>query len=202
MEPTEIAIYFLIPVLAYLLGAVPFGLLLAKYFSNVDIRKSGSGNIGATNVSRVAGKKPGVMTLACDILKGAAPVLVAGAIDCRHPDIAMALAGMAAFLGHLYPVYSGFSGGGKGVATACGCFLVAAPFACLTALGLFVAAVLTFRRVSVGSLLAALSLPAFVWLFYSAGPTLVFALVVALLVIVRHRTNIRRLVQGREPKFF
>ncbi|MDY6903999.1 MAG: glycerol-3-phosphate 1-O-acyltransferase PlsY [Thermodesulfobacteriota bacterium] len=202
MEPIEIAIYFFIPALAYAIGAIPFGLILAKRFSNTDVRQAGSGNIGATNVSRVAGKKLGAITLVCDILKGGGPVFLAGMVPSGNPATAMAMAGMAAFLGHLYPVYSGFKGGGKGVATACGCFLVAAPYACMAALGVFVAAVLIFRRVSAGSLLAALSLPVAVWLFYAAGPILVFAMAVALLVMIRHRTNIKRLISGREPPFF
>lgn len=202
MELTEIATYFFVLILGYVLGAVPFGFMLTKRFYGADIRTSGSGNIGATNVSRVAGKKLGAITLVCDIVKGAVPVYAACVLVPENPEMAMAMAGLAAFLGHLYPVYSGFRGGGKGVATACGCFLVAALPACLFALGVFTAAVLVSRRVSVGSLLAALSLPAGIWLIDETGPLLVCAAIIALFVVVRHRTNIERLFAGEEPRFF
>jgi len=202
MDILEFAKYLLFAALAYAAGSIPFGIILTKRFAGADIRTSGSGNIGATNVSRVAGKKLGLATLVLDVLKGGGPVFLAGVIFRHNPDTAMATAGAAAFFGHLYPVYSGFKGGGKGVATACGGFLVAAPLACLASIGFFIVSVSLSRRVSAGSLLASLSLPGGVWLLYGSIPLSACAAIIALFVTIRHRTNINRLLRGEEPRFF
>lgn len=195
-----IAAAFLIA--AYLVGAIPFGLLIARALIGVDIRRRGSGNIGATNVRRVAGNLAGFLTLAGDVAKGAIPVAVAAA----HGGLAGHLGGaypavvaLAAFLGHLYPVYLKFKGG-KGVATAAGGIGVLAPLAVMVALVVFIVVVAAGRRVSAGSMSAAAALP--VSAFFIGLPpasVAVFALM-SFLIIVRHKENIRRLVAGTEPR--
>jgi glycerol-3-phosphate acyltransferase PlsY len=153
--------------LAYLLGSIPWGLILARIFSSYDIRLKGSRNIGATNVIREAGALPGLLTLAGDFLKGAIPVYLAlllfGSAN-GSADIFLAGVALAAFLGHLYPIYFKFRNGGKGVATAAGCFAVVSASAVLVAFGVFIAMLFVVRRVSVGSLAAAAALPAAIWL--------------------------------------
>ncbi len=202
MTTTNPTIFFFLPLTAYLIGSIPVGAILARLVSDEDIRRTGSGNIGATNVSRVLGKKFGLLTLLLDILKGAAPVMAARGVGSCAPELLLTITGVAAFGGHLYPLYSRGKGGGKGVATACGVFLVAAPGACLLALVVFGLMVRLSARVSAGSLAAAAALPCGVWWLYSSGPLLVGAGVVTLLVIIRHKDNIQRLLRGAEPRFF
>ena len=182
---------------AYLLGSVPTGLLLAKA-AGVDIRATGSGNIGATNVYRTLGRSVGVLTLLGDCLKGLIPVLVA-----RHlglPDTWIALVGLAAFLGHVYTVFLGFKGG-KGVATALGVFLGVSPLAVLCALVIFIVLVWKWRYVSLGSIVAAGAMPLLVAAFGGTPPIIAMTVLVALLVIYKHRENIRRLRAGTENRF-
>ena len=182
---------------AYLLGAVPFGWLLGRLAGGMDVRRVGSGNIGATNVARSLGPWAGILTLALDVGKGAAAVWGAGRL-AGSPGVAMA-AGLAAVAGHVFPVYLGFRGG-KGVATGLGAFLVLDPIAAAGAALVFLAAVAVSRRVSAGSILAAASLPV-ILLFREAPPGLVLTgLAASLLIILRHAENIRRLFQGTEPK--
>ncbi len=187
---------YLLPLAAYLLGSVPFGILFARLFGGADPRTMGSGNIGATNVRRAAGKAAGALTLAADILKGAAPAYVATALGL--PPVYVAAAGFAAFLGHLYPLFLGFRGG-KGVATACGVMFVISPLATVLALLVFIAAVAAKRYVSLGSMLAAASMPLFLYLsgredFVGLG------VLIALFIILKHRANIRRLLAGEENR--
>jgi glycerol-3-phosphate acyltransferase PlsY len=164
----------------------------------VDVRKVGSGNIGATNVARGAGKKAGLLTLLGDALKGLVPVLLVRFLDLG--ETLLACTAVAAFLGHLFPVFLGFSGG-KGVATGLGVFLGLAPSAILLALGLFLATFALTRIVSLASLVAAAATP--LLLFFLAYPSerVTAGVVVALLIVVRHRENIARLRKGQEPKF-
>jgi glycerol-3-phosphate acyltransferase PlsY len=188
---------------AYLLGSVPFGLILTKRFSSVDIRKEGSGNIGATNVRRVAGRKLGALTLAGDMLKGVIPVYLAGTITGCEAGIAglyVSIVAFAAFLGHIYPVFLKFKDGGKGVATAAGSFLVISPLAFLAAVTVFAAVVHIWRRVSAASLAASAVLPVVVWF---AGHSIFHtscAAVITLFIFVRHRDNIKRLLSDAEPE--
>lgn len=182
---------------AYLLGSVPTGLLLAKA-AGVDIRSSGSGNIGATNVYRTLGRTVGVLTLVGDCLKGLIPVLAARYLGL--PDAWIAAAGLAAFLGHVYTVFLGFKGG-KGVATALGVFLGVSPLAVLGALVTFVLLVWKWRYISLGSITAAAAMPFLVALL-DRRPLLVgMTVVVAALVIWKHRENIARLRAGTENRF-
>ncbi len=193
-----------IPVAAYLLGTIPFGLLLGKVFGGADVRKAGSGNIGATNVARVAGPIAGVFTLLLDAAKGAAAVWLAARF--AHDSAAwMTIAGLAALVGHCFPIWLGFRGG-KGVATAAGFFLALCPPALLGSLTLFLLVVAFSRYVSLGSLAAAASMPLliyFLWAPHHAPPLIVTfgALAATLLVVYKHDANIQRLVEGREPRF-
>ncbi|MGD2038639.1 MAG: glycerol-3-phosphate 1-O-acyltransferase PlsY [Desulfobacterales bacterium] len=189
---------------AYLLGAIPVGLILNRLFAHDDIRLKGSGNIGATNVTRQTGVIPGLLTLAGDILKGAVPVymaLVAFGPLGGTTDVYPAAVALAAFFGHLFPVYLKFRDGGKGVATAAGCFAVLSPAAVLAATGVFFVVLVVARRVSVGSLSAAAVLPLAVWIDADSAILPASAGIVALFIFMRHRDNLKRLVAGKEPQF-
>ncbi len=182
---------------AYLLGSVPTGLLLAKA-AGVDIRAAGSGNIGATNVYRTLGRTVGVLTLVGDCLKGLLPVLAARYLGVT--DAWIAAAGLAAFLGHVYTIFLGFKGG-KGVATALGVFLGVSPLAVLFAVAIFALLVWKWRYISLGSISAASAMPILVALL-DRRPLLVgMTVVVATLVIWKHRENIGRLRDGTENRF-
>lgn len=193
-----------IPIAAYLLGSIPFGLLLSRLFGTGDIRKEGSGNIGATNVARVAGPLAGILTLLLDAGKGALAVLLAVRL-ANSSALWMMIAGFCALLGHCFPIWLGFRGG-KGVATAAGVFLVLCPPACLGAAILFVLVVAYWRFVSLGSISAAAAMPLLIYLFWAphhAPPYVITfgSLAAALLIVYKHDRNIQRLVQGNEPKF-
>ncbi len=190
--------------LSYALGSIPFGLVLTRSFTDIDIRRHGSGNIGATNVRRLAGTRLGLLTLAGDVLKGALPVYLAGVVapaDMPNREAYIALIAISAFLGHLYPLYLKFKGGGKGVATAFGCMLVISPPAVMTALLAFLLVAWLSSRVSAGSLTAAAALPPSIWWTLRDPVYAVCALIIAVFIFVRHRDNIRRLLDGTEPGF-
>jgi len=184
--------------LAYLIGAIPTGVVLTRLTGSADIRKAGSGNIGATNVYRVAGKKLGVLTLVGDILKGLLPVLAVQAAGM--PQGSVALVAAAAFLGHCYPVYLRFKGG-KGVATALGIFLVLSPPAVLVAVLLFVGLVWKWRYISLGSICAAALMPILVLWFEASTSLFAASVFIGGMVVIRHRSNIERLLAGTENKF-
>jgi glycerol-3-phosphate acyltransferase PlsY len=184
---------------AYLFGAIPTGLLLTRLFGKEDIRTVGSGNIGATNVYRVAGRTLGIVTLIGDCLKGVIPVLIAQqAFDLT--GTALALIALAAFVGHCFPVYLGFKGG-KGVATALGIFLVLSPLAVLTVLVVFVLFLWRWRYISLASIAAACAIAPAVYLTTASGPIFTVTLVIATIVIWRHKGNIERLRNGTENRF-
>ncbi|HKW56180.1 MAG TPA: glycerol-3-phosphate 1-O-acyltransferase PlsY [Candidatus Acidoferrum sp.] len=193
-----------IPVAAYLLGSIPFGLLLGKLFGATDIRKAGSGNIGATNVARVAGPLAGILTLLLDAGKGALAVVLAMRL-VNGSALWMMIAGLGALVGHCFPIWLGFRGG-KGVATAAGVFLVLCPTALLASAILFVLVVVYWRFVSLGSISAAAAMPLLVYFFWAphhAPPHAITfgSLAAALLIVYKHDGNIQRLVQGDEPRF-
>ena len=195
----------LLLVIAYLLGSIPFGYLLVRFFRKQDIRATGSGNIGATNVVRSGAKGLGVLTLLLDLLKGVVAVLLAAHFAPRTlsgPSDLMAGAAVAAVLGHVFPVWLGFRGG-KGVATALGVFLVLAPVVALGALGVFLLIAFTTRYVSLASVAAAALIPVFAMLFVPDRSPIYLGGVIflSLLVIVKHHANISRLLQGRESRF-
>lgn len=187
--------------LSYLVGAIPFGLLFSRAVGK-DVRQEGSGNIGATNVNRVLGKKLGILTLLCDVVKGFLPVfLVAFYLPPSADSVwIIALCGLAAVVGHMFSVYLGFTGG-KGVATALGVFLFFSPLAIFFALLLFIGVVYVSRFVSAGSLAAAAVIPLFLFLFGSGLETVFVALVIAILIWVKHSANIKRLIAGEEKSW-
>ncbi|HEY5674752.1 MAG TPA: glycerol-3-phosphate 1-O-acyltransferase PlsY [Malonomonas sp.] len=190
---------FLLLLGAYLIGAIPTGIILTKLAGGEDLRKVGSGNIGATNVYRSAGRKLGIITLIGDCLKGVIPLLVAINLF-NYQGASLALVALAAFLGHCYPVYLGFKGG-KGVATALGVFLVLSPKSILCALALFALILWRKRYISLASILTAAAVPLFVLLFERSLPLVAVTLLIAAIVIWRHRANIDRLLSGTENKF-
>jgi acyl phosphate:glycerol-3-phosphate acyltransferase len=193
-----------IPIGAYLLGSIPFGLLFTRLFGGGDVRKSGSGNIGATNVARVAGPLPALLTLLFDIAKGAVPVWIAARVTSESATWMIAAA-LAALVGHCFPIWLRFRGG-KGVATAAGAFLVLCPPALLGSMILFLLVLFFWRYVSLASISAAAAMPLLIYIFWAphhAPPLIVTfgALGAAAIVIFKHDANIQRLVQGEESKF-
>ena len=159
-----------IPIAAYFLGSIPFGLILAKLFGGADVRKAGSGNIGATNVARVVGPIAGILTLLLDAAKGSAAVLLAARLTNENATWMMVAAFFVLF-GHCYPVWLKFSGG-KGVATAAGIFLALSPYALLGALLLFILVVVYWRYVSLGSIAAASAIPLLMYFFWAPRQTM------------------------------
>jgi glycerol-3-phosphate acyltransferase PlsY len=186
-------------VLAYLLGSLSFGLLLARLHGGVDLQRSGSGNIGATNVVRIMGKTAGVLTLLGDGSKGLLAVLIAQTWG-SSPRVAAAAA-LVVVLGHIFPLYYRFRGG-KGVATALGALLLTLPLPLLGGLGVWVVVVAIWHYVSAGSMLAAIVVPILAALLAYPLPLVVAASLIAFLVLYKHRSNLQRLLQGNEPKIF
>ncbi len=212
-----LTLYLIVAVVAYLLGSIPFGYLLVKIFRGEDIRLSGSGNIGATNVARSGAKGLGAVTLLLDALKGAAAVWFAAAFAlskyntcggsstyesfCVSPERLMATAALFAVLGHLFPVWLKFKGG-KGVATALGVFVMLFPVAVPVSLVIFIVVVAATRYVSLGSILATLSFPIAAWLLYRPDRvSLLLVVVTGALITGKHHANIGRLMAGTEGRF-
>jgi glycerol-3-phosphate acyltransferase PlsY len=193
--------YLAVAVVSYLLGSIPFGYLLVRIFTGDDVRASGSGNIGATNVAR---KSPvlGIATLVLDAAKGVAAVLFARmAFAGPHRHLMMATAALFAVCGHLFPVWLKFRGG-KGVATSLGAFVLLTPKSIVCLVGLFVVLAVAFRYVSLGSVAVAAAFPLLAWALgeYRDPPELLIIAIVSALVIWRHRQNIGRLAAGTESK--
>jgi glycerol-3-phosphate acyltransferase PlsY len=213
MSPT--ATYIVVALVAYLLGSIPFGYILVRLFKGSDIRETGSGNIGATNVARSGSKFLGLLTLLLDAGKGALAVWLTIVVSrsglhasTRDAYQFGAVAALCAICGHMFPLWLGFRGG-KGVATAAGAFAVIAPAALLAALAIFVLVAAVSRFVSLGSII---SVAAFPFLVYFLSPsairgssaTSIFLIVIsasALLIILKHHENIHRLLRGNENKF-
>jgi glycerol-3-phosphate acyltransferase PlsY len=187
----------LLVVLGYLCGSIPSGLLLARR-AGIDVRRTGSGNIGAANVARSAGIRLGLATLLADAMKGAAPVLLARALT--GDEAVAAAAGVAAFVGHVFPVTLRFAGG-KGVATALGVLATLTPLAAAAAAAVFLLAALTCRYVSLASVLGALTAPLAVAALGEPPPVVAAAVAMSVLIVVRHRDNFARLRAGTEPRF-
>ena len=212
----------IVVVVSYLLGSIPFGYLLVRVFRGQDVRQTGSGNIGATNVARTGSKKLAIATLLLDALKGYVAVVIAfwlaahiairindtmsatlDVLDVHVGYRLAALAALSAILGHMFPVWLRFKGG-KGVATALGVFLALAPLAVLVSLVVFVVAVAITRYVSLGSILAAAVFPFAAWWLNpgTRSAAVMFPIAISsLLIIIRHKDNIRRLLAGTENRF-
>jgi glycerol-3-phosphate acyltransferase PlsY len=185
--------------IAYLLGAIPFGYLLVKWTTGADVRAGGSGNIGATNVLRTAGRMAGVATLLLDIGKGYLAVWIAGRLS-NHDVVSMSVAALAVMAGHAYPVFLKFKGG-KAVASFVGAFLCLTPMALGAVLVVFVVVVAWTRHISMGSIVSAATFPLAVWLMNKNFTMLAAGLVAGLFIIYKHSSNIRRLHDGTERVF-
>ena len=202
----HIAVYFGLAFVAYVLGSIPFGLILVRVLLGKDVRLTGSGNIGATNVARSGGAKLGVATLLLDALKGYFAVLLASLVSLRLAGIdlglAASLAALCAILGHVFPAWLRFRGG-KGVATAVGAFVGLAPRAILVVFAVFLVTVLISRYVSLGSIIASAVFPLLAFFLYrnqSSPAGLAVMLGASLLIILKHKANIRRLLDGTENR--
>jgi acyl phosphate:glycerol-3-phosphate acyltransferase len=188
---------YLIPLAGYLLGSIPFGYVLVKLSQGADVRKQGSGNIGATNVFRKS-RWAGILTLLLDGAKGYLAVVVSGWLG---GDVAWAgVAAVAAIIGHVFTFWLGFKGG-KGVATGCGAYLAISPAAVGTTLVLFVAVVVLTRFISLASILATAAFPLWALLYHEPAPAILWAVVGSALIVAKHHQNIRRLIAGTEHKF-
>jgi len=201
-------------VLAYLIGSIPFSYLVVKLVAGKDVREHGSHNVGATNVARTAGKLPGIMALLLDVAKGYAAVAItrmivmrvewpfdAGVLPWQSREMWIALAGLIAVIAHMFPVWLRFHGG-KGVATATGVFLALDPIVVAGALLVFAIVLLASRYVSLASILSAASIPLFFRYLSRDAPFwhIVISIGIAIAVILKHHSNIARLVQGTERK--
>jgi acyl phosphate:glycerol-3-phosphate acyltransferase len=200
MDSLNMQPYIISAAAGYLLGSIPFGYLVVRIFRGADVRTTGSGNIGATNVARTS-PALGVATLALDLLKGLAAVWIASMFFPGNRTVGF-VAAFAAVCGHMFPVWLGFRGG-KGVATGLGSFLLLTPKAILIAVAVFVVLVLALRYISLASIMAAVSLPVTGFLIGEARGAAQVSLLsfTSALVIVKHHQNIRRLLSGVEPKF-
>jgi len=188
---------YLFPVIGYLLGSIPFGFLLVKSTQGADIRATGSGNIGATNVYRKS-RVAGVMTLLLDGGKGYLAVMI---VRWLGGDMSwQGAAAVAAILGHIFTVWLRFKGG-KGVATGCGAYLAISPLSVGTTLIVFVLTAASTRYISLASILATATFPLWAWLQHQPVPAIVWAVLGSALIVVKHHQNIRRLLMGTEHKF-
>jgi glycerol-3-phosphate acyltransferase PlsY len=194
-------VFVLTAVYSYLLGSIPFGYILVRVFRGKDIRETGSGNIGATNVSRTS-PALGAVTLILDAFKGVAAVIITRMLFPGQ-TILLGLAGFMAIAGHVFPLWLRFRGG-KGVATGLGAFVVLLPKTVLLMVGIFVAVFLAFRYISLASILTVALFPLIAWILnpYPDAPQMfVFLAAASLLIIAKHHTNIRRLLAHTEPRF-
>jgi glycerol-3-phosphate acyltransferase PlsY len=187
---------WLIP-LGYLAGSIPFGFLIARVSKGVDVRQAGSGNIGATNVLRVVGSGAGALTLALDALKGWAPVALSKLLGSS--EMLVATVGLAAFLGHLYPLFLGFRGG-KGVATALGVLLALFAKIAFLIVGVWLVIAAVFRYSSLAALIAAIASPLLVWALDGRPPYVGLSIIICGVILIRHRENLGRLIAGEEGK--
>ncbi|HEX7288992.1 MAG TPA: glycerol-3-phosphate 1-O-acyltransferase PlsY [Candidatus Angelobacter sp.] len=196
-------VYLTVAITAYLLGSIPFGYLLVKIFRGEDVRLTGSGNIGATNVARTGAKGLGAATLALDTLKGLLAVWIASRVAPEGVAALpyMSVAALFAVIGHMFPIWLRFKGG-KGVATALGVFILLFPKALLVCLFLFIVVVAATRYVSLGSMLGAISFPvASYFVYHPEWQVLAPTWVIAALIVAKHHQNIRRLLSGTENRF-
>ena len=188
----------LILTLAYLIGSIPFSLIIARFFKGIDIRNHGSGNIGATNVLRTVGKKEAALALIADILKGVLPVLfTVFALE----EVWIAATAVFVVLGHVFPIFAGFKGG-KGVATSLGALIVIIPAGVIVSLIVWFLVLIVFRYASLASISAAIALPAICWGLTTPLAFTAAASINAVIIILKHTGNIKRLITGTENKVF
>ena len=185
-------------IVAYILGSIPNALWIGKVFKGIDVREHGSKNTGSTNAARVLGAKLGILTLILDISKGAIPTLIATML--LDSSISVILVGICAILGHSFSIFMKFKGG-KAVATTVGVFIVLVPGAILLVAVIFFLVFGITRYVSLSSMIGAISLPIWIIIFYKNIPLTIFGIIIAILIIVRHKSNIQRLLNGTESKF-
>ena len=185
-------------IVAYILGSIPNALWIGKVFKGIDVREHGSKNTGSTNAARVLGAKLGILTLILDISKGAIPTLIATML--LDSSISVILVGICAILGHSFSIFMKFKGG-KAVATTVGVFIVLVPGAILLVAVIFFLVFGITRYVSLSSMIGAISLPIWIIIFYKNIPLTIFGIIIAVLIIVRHKSNIQRLLNGTESKF-
>ena len=185
-------------IVAYILGSIPNALWIGKVFKGIDVREHGSKNTGSTNAARVLGAKLGILTLILDISKGAIPTLIATML--LDSSISVILVGICAILGHSFSIFMKFKGG-KAVATTVGVFIVLVPGAIWLAAVIFFLVFGITRYVSLSSMIGAISLPIWIIIFYKNIPLTIFGIIIAILIIVRHKSNIQRLLNGTESKF-
>ena len=200
-------ITILLMVLSYILGSVPNALWIGKVFKGIDVREHGSKNTGSTNAARVLGVKLGILTLILDISKGLVPTLIAILLKVdffenltKIENLDYVLVGICAILGHVFSIFMNFKGG-KAVATTLGVFLVLVPKAVLFAAIVFFVVFAIFRYVSLSSIFAAVSLPIFTYFLYQQIIYVILGILIAILIIVKHKSNIERLKNGTESKF-
>lgn len=189
--------HYLLPLFAYLLGSVSSAIVIARLFGLTDPRQVGSGNPGATNILRYGGKKAAALTLAGDVLKGVIPVLLAHALGAAPLILALTL--LAAFLGHVYPVFHGFKGG-KGVATAAGALIALNGWVGLALIGTWLAMAFTTRYSSLSAIVTTLLSPLYVWWFTREPLSIAATAVMGVMLVWRHRSNIQKLIAGTETK--
>lgn len=196
-----LAMYFIVALIAYLLGSIPFGLLISKA-KGIDIRAHGSKNIGATNVGRIVGKKEGILTLLLDFLKSFAPVLLCNyfLVAKQNFELSALIAGFFALFGHCFPIYLGFKGG-KGVATGAGVILGLCPLTLAIALPIFIAVVKISGYVSLGSLVTAAIAPVITYFICQDALKAIVIGMIGLIIIFRHQENISRLINGKEKSW-
>ena len=190
-------LFFIAVLAAYLVGAIPFGLLFARLLTGKDPRQHGSGNIGATNAMRTGGKMVGILTLLADIIKGAVPVALAMAYG--DDELLVAAVALAAFFGHIFPIYLGFKGG-KGVATMFGVVIPWLPWAAVGAFAVWFISFKLSHYVSLASIAAGVSLPLFSLLLQASWASFWVCTILGALMIIRHQSNIKRLIAGDEPR--
>lgn len=190
----KIVIYI---ILSYLIGSIPNALWIGKFFLNKDVRHYGSGNVGATNAARVLGYKYGTLTLILDILKGAIPTIIGYSIS----PIVGILMGLSSVIGHTYSIYINFQGG-KAVATTVGIFIIISPYSILSLVFVFFGIVYLTGYVSVASMMSAILLPIMMIVFKAEYVEILFALFIAILIVYRHRSNIKNLINKKEANFF
>jgi glycerol-3-phosphate acyltransferase PlsY len=186
----------LVLILSYLLGSVPIGFLVGDYLLGVDIRQHGSGNIGATNVFRILGIGPGLVVFVGDLAKGVIPVLAGKELG---GSLLALLAGLAAIIGHNWSLFLGFKGG-RGVATGAGVIFALSPLVGLIAFFLWAAVVMLSRYVSLGSIVATMAVPVLMFILHQPWSYVLFGVVIAILIVYRHRPNMKRLLNGTEAK--